>query len=137
MALAEGNMWALVANGPYNVSVEQRPIPQLVNTTDAIVRMSSAAICGTDLHSYHGLYGSSKTGWIQGHEGLGYIDSIGDGVQYHKVGDYVVVPDHFGTGHFPDTAPTVGAAPGFGPEQSDGVDYGGCQGMKRLSPICS
>jgi len=88
MALTNGTMLAVVWNGsPYNISVETRPIPTIVNETDAIVRLSSAAICGTDLHVYHGLYGSSEPGWIMGHEGVGYIDSIGSAVHYHDVGD--------------------------------------------------
>lgn len=90
-------MLAVVWNDiPYNISVETRPCPAIINSTDAIIRLSSAFICGTDLHIYHGLYGSNQPGWIVGHEGVGYVESVGDGLHSHEVRDYLVVPDNSG-----------------------------------------
>ncbi|KAL3447215.1 GroES-like protein [Aspergillus insuetus] len=78
---------------PFNVTVQDVPIPAITNPTDVRVRMTAAAICGTDLHTYHGIYGSSSPPWIMGHEGLGIIESVGSGVESLQVGDYVVIPD--------------------------------------------
>ena len=111
------------------MAVETLPKPSIINGTDAIVKLSSAAICGSDLHVYHGLYGSSEPGWIMGHEGVGYVESIGSEVHYHNVGDYVIVPDNFGTGHYPDLVPVNAMNPGYGTEYTYGEDVGGCQGM--------
>jgi threonine dehydrogenase-like Zn-dependent dehydrogenase len=123
-----GTMSAVVWNGqPYNMSVEQRPIPTIVNATDAIIRVSTAAICGSDLHVYHGLYGSEEPGWIMGHEAVGYVDSIGSGVNAHAIGDYVIIPDNFGTGQTPEIQPSTPETPGYGPDYTNGQDVGGAQ----------
>ncbi|GAD92798.1 hypothetical protein SS1G_04306 [Paecilomyces variotii No. 5] len=84
---------------PYNVTVQNIPIPTIQSPNDVLVRMTAAAICGTDLHIYHGLYGSSNPPWVMGHEGLGIIEAVGSGVQSLKVGDHVVVPDISDIGH--------------------------------------
>ncbi|GME26973.1 alcohol dehydrogenase [Neofusicoccum parvum] len=91
-------MRGVVYNSPYNVSVTDLPMPTLQANTDAIVRMTYAAICGSDLHMYHGLQGDTAP-WGMGHEGIGYISEIGDAVTALAVGDYVVIPDNVGTGH--------------------------------------
>ncbi|KAL2787065.1 GroES-like protein [Aspergillus keveii] len=78
---------------PFNVTVQDVPIPAISNPTDVRVRMTAAAICGTDLHTYHGIYGSSSPPWIIGHEGLRIIESVGSGVESLQVGDHVVIPD--------------------------------------------
>lgn len=135
MAVNATSMLAVVWNGhPYNMSVETRPKPTIVNQTDAVVRLTSAAICGTDLHVYHGIYGSAQPGWIMGHEGIGYVESIGTGVNHHNKGDYVVVPDNFGTGEFPNLMASTGMTPGYGPDYTEGADVGGCQGMYCTEP---
>ncbi|KAF1987031.1 GroES-like protein [Aulographum hederae CBS 113979] len=78
---------------PFNVSVGQVPVPTIQHPTDVIVRVTAAAICGTDLHIYRGTYGAP------GHEAMGVVSEIGNGVKYHKVGDYVVIPDRIDTDH--------------------------------------
>ncbi|KAL4963500.1 glutathione-independent formaldehyde dehydrogenase [Aspergillus stella-maris] len=83
---------------PYNVTVQDVPMPRIQSPTDALVRMTAAAICGTDLHVYHGIYGSSTPPWIMGHEGMGVVEEVGDGVQSLSVGDTVVIPDLLDTG---------------------------------------
>ncbi|KAI7535789.1 hypothetical protein KC331_g11846, partial [Hortaea werneckii] len=55
----------------YNVTVADVPIPSIVNATDAVVRLSKAAICGSDLHIYRGTNPGTETPWILGHEGIG------------------------------------------------------------------
>ncbi|KAI7779470.1 alcohol dehydrogenase [Diaporthe eres] len=84
----------------YNVSVLDFPRPVLQNTTDAIVRITAAAICGSDLHFYHEASGSPSEPFALGHEAIGYIDEIGAGVQSLSVGQYVIVPDNTDDGHY-------------------------------------
>ena len=123
------NMLAMVWNGnPYEMDLLRVPRPTIVNQTDAIIRISSAAICGTDLHTYHGIYGSTEPGWVQGHEAVGYVEEIGTGVNYFSVGDYVVLPDNFGPGHL-NLEPGSPFAGGLGPDYSNGEYLPGYQGM--------
>ena len=127
--IANGSMLAVVWNGdPYNMSVEKRAKPAVINGTDAIVKVTTAAVCGSDLHVYHGLYGSSTPGWTMGHEAVGYIESVGPDVHYHSPGDYVIVSDNFGTGHYPNMIPVAAMNPGYGTEYTYGEHVGGCQG---------
>lgn len=110
----------------YNVSVLDFPRPVLRNTTDAIVRVTAAAICGSDLHFYHEASGSPSEPFALGHEAIGYIDEIGSGVQSLSVGQYVIVPDNADDGHYtlgPDLPYSFGSNEALG----------GCQGMLWLS----
>ncbi|KAL2857353.1 hypothetical protein BJY01DRAFT_261982 [Aspergillus pseudoustus] len=84
---------------PFNVTVQDVPIPSIQSPDDVLVRMSASAICGTDLHVYHGLYGSSSPPWVMGHEGLGIVQAVGSGVQSLQAGDHVVIPDIGDVGH--------------------------------------
>lgn len=77
---------------PYHVSIENVPKPRLLSSEDAIVRLTSAAICGSDLHVYRGILGSANPPWGLGHEGVGVVDSVGEAVQNVKPGDRVIVP---------------------------------------------
>ncbi|KAK0653495.1 putative zinc-binding alcohol dehydrogenase [Lasiodiplodia hormozganensis] len=104
---------------PYNVTVANVPVPTIQNQTDAIVRVSSAGICGTDLHTYHGFSGSAEPPWVLGHEAIGYISEIGNSVEAHAVGDYVVIPDILPTGHL-NLEPSTGDTYGVGPDRGDG-----------------
>ncbi|RIK44439.1 MAG: glutathione-dependent formaldehyde dehydrogenase [Chloroflexi bacterium] len=74
------------------VQVEEVPDPQILNQRDAIVRVSSTAICGSDLHLYNGFIPSMVKGDILGHEFMGEVVEVGREVQNLKVGDRVVVP---------------------------------------------
>lgn len=77
--------------GKQDVRVEQVPDPKIVNRRDAIVKVSSTAICGSDLHLYNGFMPTMEKGDILGHEFMGEIVEIGPDVRDRKVGDRVVV----------------------------------------------
>ncbi|KAF2138399.1 uncharacterized protein K452DRAFT_290985 [Aplosporella prunicola CBS 121167] len=83
---------------PNQVRVADLPMPTLQAGSDAIVRITTSAICGSDLHMYHGLQGQDAP-WGMGHEAIGYISEIGNAVSSLSVGDYVVIPDNPSTGH--------------------------------------
>src|SRR6058998_2020431 len=78
--------------GRNSVHVETVPDPQILNARDAIVRITSTAICGSDLHLYDGYIPSMERGDILGHEFMGEVVDVGRGVSNLKVGDRVVVP---------------------------------------------
>src|SRR5919199_994861 len=78
--------------GKFRVSVEEVPDPKILNTRDAIVRITSTAICGSDLHLYNGFVPSMERGDILGHEFMGEVVDVGKGVKNLKRGDRVVVP---------------------------------------------
>ena len=85
-------MRATVWSGRNTVQVENVPDPQILNSRDAIVRITSTAICGSDLHLYDGYIPSMQKGDILGHEFMGEVVEIGRDVSKLKVGDRVVVP---------------------------------------------
>jgi threonine dehydrogenase-like Zn-dependent dehydrogenase len=78
--------------GKTDVRVQQVPEPKIVNERDAIVRISSTAICGSDLHLYNGFVPTMQSGDILGHEFMGEIVETGPAVKNLKAGDRVVVP---------------------------------------------
>jgi threonine dehydrogenase-like Zn-dependent dehydrogenase len=84
----KANCWM----GKRNVEVVDVPEPKILNQRDAIVKISSTAICGSDLHLYNGLIPTLKKGDIIGHEFMGEVVEVGPGVKNLKVGDRVVVP---------------------------------------------
>ena len=77
--------------GKQDVRVEQVPDPKILNRRDAIVKISSTAICGSDLHLYNGFMPTMQKGDIIGHEFMGEIVEVGADVHDRKVGDRVVV----------------------------------------------
>ena len=85
-------MRANVWSGRNTVQVENVPDPKLLNDRDAIVKISSTAICGSDLHLYDGYIPTMKRGDILGHEFMGEVVETGRGVTTLEVGDRVVVP---------------------------------------------
>src|SRR5687768_6581210 len=87
-------MKALTWCARYKVSVENVPDPELLNPRDAIVKISSTCICGSDLHLYDGFIPAMKPGDILGHEFMGEVVEVGSGVAADrvKVGDRVIVP---------------------------------------------
>lgn len=85
-------MRALVWHGKKDVRVEQVPDPVIKDPRDAIVRITSTAICGSDLHLYHHLIPTLEDGDILGHEFMGEIVEVGSDVRKLKVGDRVIVP---------------------------------------------
>jgi threonine dehydrogenase-like Zn-dependent dehydrogenase len=78
--------------GKNNVQVQQVPDPKILNQHDAIVKITSTAICGSDLHLYGGFVPTMETGDILGHEFMGEVVEVGKGVRKLKKGDRVVVP---------------------------------------------
>src|ERR1700755_1396010 len=85
-------MRALTWQGKHDVRVETVPDPQLVNPRDAIGRITSTAICGSDLHLYDHYIPTMNSGDVLGHEFMGEVVEVGRGNQKLKVGDKVVVP---------------------------------------------
>lgn len=77
--------------GKQDVRVEEVPDPKILNRRDAIVKVSSTAICGSDLHLYNGFMPTMEKGDILGHEFMGEIVEVGPDVKNRKVGDRVVV----------------------------------------------
>jgi len=84
----KANCWM----GKKSVRVQDVPEPKILNRHDAIVKITSTAICGSDLHLYNGFVPSMESGDILGHEFMGEVVEAGSGVERLKVGDRVVVP---------------------------------------------
>ncbi|HEX7142980.1 MAG TPA: glutathione-independent formaldehyde dehydrogenase [Nitrososphaeraceae archaeon] len=91
-------MKAVVYKEPFKVAVEDVPRAKIQNPNDAIVKITTTAICGSDLHMYEGRT-AAKPGIVFGHENLGIVEEIGSGVTNIKVGDRVVMPFNIGCGH--------------------------------------
>ncbi|MDQ3253001.1 MAG: glutathione-dependent formaldehyde dehydrogenase [Acidobacteriota bacterium] len=85
-------MKALCWQGKNSVSVEQVPDPKIINESDAVIKITSTAICGSDLHLYDGYQPTMEKGDILGHENMGEVVEVGKQVKNLKVGDRVVVP---------------------------------------------
>jgi threonine dehydrogenase-like Zn-dependent dehydrogenase len=85
-------MRATTWQGKQKVEVQEVPDPQILNARDAIVKITSTAICGSDLHLYNGYIPTVKKGDIFGHEFMGEVVELGPGVTNLQVGDRVVVP---------------------------------------------
>jgi threonine dehydrogenase-like Zn-dependent dehydrogenase len=85
-------MRAVCWNGKKSVQVESVPDPKILNSRDAIVKITSTAICGSDLHLYNGFVPTMESGDILGHEFMGEVVEVGRNVNNLKVGDRVVVP---------------------------------------------
>ncbi|WP_029528145.1 glutathione-independent formaldehyde dehydrogenase [Polaromonas glacialis] len=90
-------MKALVYNGPRDVQVREVPDAKIERTTDVLVKISSANICGSDLHMYEGRT-SMEPGRILGHENMGEVIEVGSAVDRVKVGDRVCLPFNIGCG---------------------------------------
>src|SRR5437588_11733272 len=78
--------------GKHDMRVVDVPDPEILNPHDAIVRVTSTAICGSDLHLYDGYIPSMEKGDIVGHEFMGEVVEVGSGVKNLRIGDRVVVP---------------------------------------------
>jgi threonine dehydrogenase-like Zn-dependent dehydrogenase len=90
---------AVVWHGKEDVRVDNVPDPIIQEPTDAIVRITSTAICGSDLHLYSKLYPIMREGDILGHEPMGVVEEVGADVEHISVGDRVVVPFNISCGH--------------------------------------
>jgi len=85
-------MKAVCWYGANEVRVETVPDPKILNPRDAIIKITSTAICGSDLHIYGGYIPTVQQGDIIGHEFMGEVVEVGSRVDNLKIGDRVVVP---------------------------------------------
>ena len=92
-------MKALAWHGNHDVRVDNVPDPRIEQPTDAIVRITSTAICGSDLHLYEVLGPFIDEGDILGHEPMGIVEEVGSNVEHIKPGDRVVIPFNIVCGH--------------------------------------
>ena len=92
-------MKALTWQASNTVSVEEVPDPQIQEPTDAVIRVTSTAICGSDLHLYEVLTPFMDKGDIIGHEPMGIVEEVGSAVTHIKPGDRVVIPFNVSCGH--------------------------------------
>ncbi len=92
-------MKALTWQGKRSVGVEEVPDPIIHEPTDAIVRITSTAICGSDLHLYEVLGPYMHKGDVIGHEPMGIVEEVGSGVTNLRQGDRVVIPFNISCGH--------------------------------------
>jgi threonine dehydrogenase-like Zn-dependent dehydrogenase len=91
-------MRAVVWHGTENVRVDSVPDPRIEQETDAVIRVTSTAICGSDLHLYTQLGPFMRRGDILGHEAMGIVEEVGSSVDQLRPGDRVVVPFNISCG---------------------------------------
>ncbi len=92
-------MKAVVFHGIGDIRLDDVPEPTIQDPNDAVVRLTSSAICGTDLHFVRGTFTGMKEGRIVGHEGVGVVEAVGDDVRNLNIGDRVVIPSTVGCGY--------------------------------------
>jgi threonine dehydrogenase-like Zn-dependent dehydrogenase len=92
-------MRATCWHGTRSVQVDQVPEPKILNSRDAIVRITRTAICGSDLHLYNGFVPTMRRGDVLGHEFMGEVVEVGSAVKNLVKGDRVVVPFPIACGH--------------------------------------
>ncbi|MBW3648345.1 MAG: glutathione-independent formaldehyde dehydrogenase [Actinobacteria bacterium] len=91
-------MKAVVYKEPYTVAVEDVDDPKIQDPTDAIISITTSAICGSDLHMYEGRTGADP-GIVFGHENMGIVQEVGPGVGKLKKGDRIVLPFNVACGY--------------------------------------
>jgi threonine dehydrogenase-like Zn-dependent dehydrogenase len=142
-------MKAVVFHHVGDIRLEDVPEPRIEQATDAIVRLTASAICGTDLHFVRGTVPGMKEGTVLGHEGVGVVEQVGDQVRNIVAGDRVVIPSTIACGYCSycregyyaqcDNAnpngPSAGTAFYGGPQQSGG--FNGLQAEKARIPFAS
>jgi threonine dehydrogenase-like Zn-dependent dehydrogenase len=95
-------MIAMNYRGPYRIRADRnKPYPEILHPRDAIVRVTRSCICGSDLHLYHGLVPDTRVGTTFGHEFIGIVEEVGEGVNNLKKGDHVLVPFNIACGGCP------------------------------------
>jgi threonine dehydrogenase-like Zn-dependent dehydrogenase len=94
----DGTMRALTYFGKNDVRVIEKPRPSILHPEDAIVRVTTAAICGSDLHLYHAMVPDTRVGTVFGHEVVGIVEEVGSAVTNLHPGDRVVVPFNIACG---------------------------------------
>ncbi|KAE8152253.1 hypothetical protein BDV25DRAFT_73558 [Aspergillus avenaceus] len=127
--MASNTMRAVNYVGPHKVRVQDVEMPKLEHPDDIIVKVTTAAICGSDLHMYEGRT-AAEPGITFGHENMGIVEKMGDGVTLLKKGDRVVMPFNVADGRCRNcdegkTAFCTGVNPGFA---------GGAYGYVAMGP---
>ncbi|KAI5460850.1 hypothetical protein BGZ63DRAFT_358211 [Mariannaea sp. PMI_226] len=122
-------MKAVNYQGPFQVKVQEVERPQILHPDDVIVKVTTAAICGSDLHMYEGRT-AAEPGITFGHENMGIVEELGEGVTLLKKGDRVVMPFNVADGRCRNceegkTAFCTGVNPGFA---------GGAYGYVAMGP---
>jgi threonine dehydrogenase-like Zn-dependent dehydrogenase len=92
-------MKAVVYHGPGDIRLEDVPEPRIEAPTDAIVRLTATAICGTDLHPIRGTVQGMAPGTILGHEGVGVVEAVGADIRNLSPDDRVVIPSTIACGY--------------------------------------
>ncbi|WP_269140961.1 zinc-dependent alcohol dehydrogenase [Steroidobacter gossypii] len=92
-------MKAVVFHGVGDIRLDDVPEPKIQEPTDAIVRLTASAICGTDLHMIRGTFTGMQEGTILGHEGVGVVEELGPMVRNLEVGERVVIPSTIACGY--------------------------------------
>ena len=113
----ETKMKALHYDGPFKVAVREIDRPKLQHPDDAIIKVTTACICGSDLHMYQGRT-AAQAGLVFGHENMGIVTEVGSGVTLLKKGDRIVLPFNVADGRCRNceegkTAFCTGVNPGF------------------------
>src|SRR5215204_4376547 len=90
--LGETHMKALVWHGKEDIRYERVPDPRIEQPTDAIIKVTSCAICGSDLHLFNNFMPGMKKGDVLGHETMGVVIEVGKSVKKLGVGERVVIP---------------------------------------------
>ena len=122
-------MKAVVYKKPFEVAVETVPDPKVGHPNDAIVKITSSCICGSDLHMYEGRT-SAEPGIVFGHENMGVIVEVGPAVKDRKVGDRVVMPFNVACGFCKNC---LGGYTGFCTTVNPGF-AGGAYGYVAMGP---
>ncbi|NEM97627.1 zinc-dependent alcohol dehydrogenase [Pontibacter burrus] len=91
-------MLAMNYRGPKRVRIDHKPMPEIQHPEDAIIRVTRACICGSDLHLYNGNVPDTRVGTTFGHEFTGVVEEVGAEVTNVKVGDHVLVPFNIACG---------------------------------------
>jgi threonine dehydrogenase-like Zn-dependent dehydrogenase len=142
-------MKAVVFHDVGDIRLEEVAEPTLQQPTDAIVRLTVSALCGTDLHFVRGTFTGMRDGTVLGHEGVGIVEQVGDGVRNISVGERVVIPSTIACGYCPfcrsghyaqcDNAnpngPSAGTAFYGGP--ADSGPFNGLQAERARVPFAS
>ncbi|GAB7348098.1 hypothetical protein MBLNU459_g6123t1 [Dothideomycetes sp. NU459] len=129
MSSTQTSMKAVHYEGPFKVSVKEVPMPKMIHSDDCIIKVTTAAICGSDLHMYQGRT-AAEGGLVFGHENMGIVTEVGEGVTLLKKGDRIVLPFNVADGRCRNceegkTAFCTGVNPGFA---------GGAYGYVAMGP---
>src|SRR5258705_13222204 len=126
-------MKAVCWHGARDIRVDTVPEPSILNPRDAIIKVTSTAICGSDLHLYNGVIPTMKAGDVLGHEFMGEVVEVGRANQALHRGDRVVVPFCIACGG--GSSCRGGVTPPCGHSQPHAEKGGGLHGFSRAAPL--